>query len=109
MVNCLLFERDGAAPPCRKDPVAGRNDDFDAGMKDMTLANLKPGQRAVVAGFAEMGPVMQRLMQLGLLEDSDIEVVRRAPAGDPIEIRILGYSLSLRKSEAKLIRVKNVT
>lgn len=74
----------------------------------MTLANLKPGQRAVVAGFAEMGPVMQRVMQLGLLEDSSVEMVRRAPVGDPIEIRVLGYSLSLRKSEAQMIHVKDV-
>lgn len=68
-----------------------------------TLAELKPGQRGVIAGFSESGPQIQRMMQLGLLEGSDVEVIRRAPAGDPIEIRVLGYSLSLRRSEARAI------
>lgn len=72
-----------------------------------TLADLKPGQRAVIAGFSTSGPLVQRMMQLGLLEGSEVEVVRRAPAGDPIEIRVLGYSLSLRRSEAKTILVGN--
>lgn len=74
----------------------------------MTLADLKPGQQAVVAGFAEDGPLIHRIMQLGLLEDTAIEVVRRAPTGDPIEIRLLGYTLSLRNSEASMIQLKDV-
>ena len=68
-----------------------------------TLAELKPGQRGVIAGFTATGPLVQRMMQLGLLEGSEVEVIRRAPAGDPIEIRVLGYSLSLRRSEARTI------
>ena len=68
-----------------------------------TLADLKSGHRAVIAGFSESGPLVQRMMQLGLIEGSEVEVIRRAPTGDPIEIRVLGYSLSLRRSEAKTI------
>ena len=74
-----------------------------------TLADLKPGQRAVVAGFTESGPLVQRMMQLGLLEGSEVEVIRRAPAGDPIEIRVLGYSLSLRRREAQTILLDNLS
>lgn len=72
----------------------------------MTLADLKPGDKARVTGFLAMSPVVQRIMQLGLLPGGEVEVVRRAPAGDPIEIRILGYSLSLRREEARLVEVE---
>jgi len=53
-----------------------------------------------------MGPLAQRIMSLGLLEGSEVQVVRRAPAGDPIEIRVMDYALSLRRDEASTIRVE---
>lgn len=71
----------------------------------LTLDQLKPGRRACIAGFDGAGPLIQRLMQLGLLEGMEVELVRRAPAGDPIELKLLGYSLSLRQAEARLIRI----
>jgi ferrous iron transport protein A len=74
----------------------------------MTLAELKTGQKAVVSGFKEYSPLTQRIMQLGVLEDTVLEVLRRAPAGDPIEIRLLGYALSLRQSEASLIELRDI-
>lgn len=70
-----------------------------------TLANLAPGQRGIITGFAQDDAFTQRLMQLGLIEGADIEVVRCAPTGDPIEVRVLGYALSLRRVEAALILV----
>ena len=73
-----------------------------------TLADLRPGQRARITGYAEMSPTVQRVMHLGLLEDEEVELARRAPAGDPIEIRILGYSLSLRRQEAQLVEVEEL-
>ncbi len=51
---------------------------------------------------------MQRLMQLGVLEGSELEIIRAAPGGDPIEIRVMGYCLSLRKAEAQMILVEAV-
>ena len=71
----------------------------------LTLADLKPGQTARVIGFGDGGTILGRLVALGLLEGTDVQLVRRAPAGDPLEIRLLGYSLSLRKQEAQLVRV----
>lgn len=71
-----------------------------------TLDKSKPGTRCVVSGFTEDGPMTQRLMQLGLLEQAEVEVIRHAPGGDPIEIRIMGYALSLRKQEAQTILVE---
>ncbi len=73
-----------------------------------TLADLSPGERATIAGFRESGPVVQRLMQLGVIEGQPFTVVRTAPMGDPIEIEILGYALSLRRTEARVVLVSEV-
>lgn len=74
----------------------------------MTLAELKTGSKAVVDEFIGSGPSLHRIMQLGLLEGTQVEVVRKAISGDPIEVRLMGYSLSLRKNEANMIRVKDI-
>ena len=70
-----------------------------------SLASLLAGQSGTVCGFTQDDGTTQRLMQLGVIEGETIDVVRRAPAGDPIEIRILGYSLSLRGTEAEIVLV----
>ena len=70
-----------------------------------SLASLKAGQSGVVCGYTREDTTTQRLMQLGLVEGEQINVVRRAPAGDPIEVRILGYALSLRHNEAETILI----
>lgn len=72
------------------------------------LADLKPGQSGMITGFRDQGPLVQRMMSLGVLEGNEVKVIRLAPAGDPIQIEILGYSLSLRRSEAAVIDVENV-
>ncbi len=71
-----------------------------------TLADLKPGEKGRVVRVGGDGLVMQRLMSMGLLEDTEVEVVRRAPAGDPIEIRVMDYALSLRRDEARAVEVR---
>ncbi len=53
-----------------------------------------------------VGPVRQRLMEMGVTPNTLFEVVRVAPLGDPIEIKIRGYNLSLRKSEAQHVEVE---
>lgn len=70
-----------------------------------SLASLKAGQSGVVCGYTHEDTTTQRLMQLGLIEGERISVIRRAPAGDPIEVRVLGYSLSLRNNEAETILI----
>lgn len=72
----------------------------------LTLDRLSIDKKATVTGFTEEGPVMQRLMQMGVLEGSEVEIIRAAPGGDPIEIRVMGYCLSLRKAEAQMILVE---
>ncbi len=72
----------------------------------MTLDELKPGQRAMITLIDGNGPLVQRLMALGLLEGSEIAMTRRAIGGDPLEIRVMGYALSLRRDEARRIEVR---
>jgi Fe2+ transport system protein FeoA len=71
----------------------------------MTLNELKEGQRARIDSLIGDDMVLQRLMEMGLLEDEEIEVVGFAPLGDPMEIRLRDYRLSLRCAEAARVRV----
>jgi ferrous iron transport protein A len=66
-----------------------------------TLDQLKPGERGIVAEISGSPAIAQRLMEMGITEGEELEVVRLAPLGDPLEIRIRGYELSLRKTEAR--------
>lgn len=69
----------------------------------ITLDMLRPGDRAVVAALTGDGPVSQRLAEMGMFNGANLEVVRFAPLGDPMEVLLDGYHLSLRKSEASLV------
>lgn len=71
----------------------------------LTLDRLQPGQRAHVTELQGDDALMQRLMEMGLLEGEEIEVVGFGPFGDPMEIRLRDYRLSLRKTEAARVRV----
>lgn len=71
----------------------------------MTLDELREGQRARIDAMLGDDVVLQRLMEMGLLEDDEVEVLGFAPLGDPMEIRLRDYRLSLRRNEAARIRV----
>jgi len=74
-----------------------------------TLADLKEGSRAVVRGFLKgSAPYRKRLMSMGLTPDTDLRVIRVAPMGDPVEIMVRDYSLSLRKDEARALIVREI-
>lgn len=70
------------------------------------MNELSPGARGRIALVCGRGPIRKRLLEMGLTPDTEFEVVRAAPFGDPIEIKIRGYNLSLRKSEAAHIEVE---
>ncbi len=74
-------------------------------MTVIPLGRLQAGARGQVCGFAIENALTHRLMTLGVIEGTDIEFLRCAPTGDPIEVNVLGYALSLRRSEADLILV----
>jgi len=71
----------------------------------MKLDELDIGQSATITAIDGDGPLVQRLMALGLLEGSEISVIRRALGGDPIEVEVMGYALSLRRAEASRVVV----
>ncbi len=73
---------------------------------NIPLAQLESNEEGVVIELPRDERIANRLREMGLLPGTTIVFVRRAPLGDPIEIRLRGYSLSLRKSEAGEIIVQ---
>lgn len=74
-----------------------------------TLADILPGNSAVIKNVGGDDTIALRLMEMGVLDGEQVEVVGRAPLGDPIEISIRGYRLSLRQTEAQRIEVEHLT
>lgn len=75
----------------------------------VTLKSIKTGETAQIIAIGEGTPAYRaKLLALGLLPGAQFNVVRKAPLGDPIEIQICGYRLSLRKREAALLHVEKV-
>jgi ferrous iron transport protein A len=72
----------------------------------MNLAKLEPGARGRITAIGAIGPLKRRLMDMGVLVGEEVRVDKVAPLGDPIEVNIKGYSLSLRKKEAEGIIVE---
>ncbi len=70
------------------------------------LSELKQGEKGKVVKIGGKGNVLRRLLDMGLVSGSEVEMQRVAPLGDPIEINIKGYNLSLRKEEASSIQVE---
>lgn len=72
----------------------------------ISLAHLAVGASAVVREFPKTGAAFVRLREMGLLTGTRVTLVRTAPLGDPIEIKLRGYHLTLRKSEAEHVLVE---
>ena len=72
----------------------------------LSLDQLSVGSRGRVVSIYGEGPVRRRLMDMGITQNVSIQVHKLAPLGDPIEITLRGYELSLRKEEAALILVE---
>ncbi|MCR5761629.1 MAG: ferrous iron transport protein A [Sphaerochaetaceae bacterium] len=72
----------------------------------MTLKEVKIGQSASVVRINSTGPVKRRIMDMGITKGTEVFVRKVAPLGDPIEVTVRGYELSLRKEDAALIEVQ---
>ena len=72
---------------------------------DMTLDELELGKTAKVVRLVGTGTLRRRLMEMGLTPAVLVEAVRRAPLGDPLDVKVRGYHLSLRREEAAAIEV----
>jgi ferrous iron transport protein A len=71
----------------------------------MTLESLKRGQRGIIQSIDTADPMVQRLMVLGLVEGAEVEYSSAAIGGDPLEFRLFGSAISLRKEHARHFRV----
>ena len=72
----------------------------------MTLKEVPVGSKVTIARLAGEGAIKRRIMDMGLRKGTEVEVVRVAPIGDPIELSVRGYALSIRKDEAATVEVK---
>ena len=71
----------------------------------LSLAALRVGARARVVAVQGSGAVARRLMEMGVVPGARVRVIKAAPLGDPIEVRVRGYHLALRRAEAQSILV----
>ena len=71
-----------------------------------TLRDIKVGGRAKVVKLHGEGPLKRRIMDMGITRGVEVFVRKVAPFGDPIEINVRGYELSLRRSDAEMIEVE---
>lgn len=69
------------------------------------LAEMQPGQRGIVTQFSGNDGQQLRLMEMGLLPGTEVRFVRKAPLGDPLEVEVRGFHLSLRLVEASRIGI----
>lgn len=73
--------------------------------KSRLLSDLHPGEEATVLQVQAKGPVRQRLLEMGFIRGAHLRVEKLAPLGDPMELIIKGYHLSLRREEGDCILV----
>ncbi len=71
-----------------------------------TLRDISVGQTATVKKLTGKGPVKRRIMDMGITQGVRVHVRKVAPLGDPLEITVRGYELSLRKADADMIEVE---
>lgn len=76
-------------------------------MSETPLSRLTPGESATITRIGEVdGTTRRRLLEMGLIKGASVELIRFAPMGDPIEIKVKGYRLSLRRDEADMVFVR---
>lgn len=74
-------------------------------MKIVSLADMKVGQLGIVEALEGRGNIQHRLVDMGVVKGSRISVFKKAPLGDPVEVKIKGCAMALRMNEAAMISV----
>ena len=72
----------------------------------MNLKEIKPGQTVIVKRLNGEGALKRRIMDMGITKGTEVFVRKAAPLGDPIEVNVRGYELSIRKTDAENIEVQ---
>ncbi len=78
-------------------------------MATRPLSEMGPDERGVIVRVGGAGEIRRRLLDMGVVAGAEVEVERVAPLGDPIQIKVKGYDLALRKNEAEKIVVRETT
>lgn len=74
-------------------------------MKIVSLADMKVGQSGIVEALEGRGNIQHRLVDMGVVKGSRVSVFKKAPLGDPVEVKIKGCAMALRMNEAAMISV----
>ena len=77
-------------------------------MEVLTLRDAKIGESYRVQRISGQGAVKRRIMDMGLTKNADFTVVKVAPLGDPVQIHLRGYQLSLRKQDAEMVQIEPI-
>jgi len=78
--------------------------------KKVSISGLAIGERARITGYEKnAGPYRDRILSMGLTKGTEFVLTKKAPMGNPVEIEVLGYKLSLRKEEADIINIEKIT
>jgi ferrous iron transport protein A len=77
-------------------------------MKEVTLGQMNPNEKGKIIQIKGVGSARRRILDMGMVPGAELEVIKRAPLGDPIEFKIKGYNLTLRKNEADRIIVEKL-
>ena len=93
-------------PRCCKPRTCKQDHDLKEEVKLRTLRDAKIGETVVVAKIHGEGGVKRRIMDMGITKNVEIYVRKVAPLGDPMELTVRGYELSLRKADAEMIEIK---
>ena len=72
----------------------------------MTLSDIKPGATCTVVKLRDEGATRRRIMDMGITKGTEVFVRKVAPLGDPMEVTVRGYELSLRKADTEMIEVQ---
>ena len=70
-----------------------------------TLSYLQPGQEAIITKVKGYGAFRKRITEMGFVPGTAVKIIKKAPLGDPMELELMGYRISLRKREADLIEI----
>ena len=73
----------------------------------MKLGEMKAGQEGVITAVGGKGALRRRLLDMGITRGTEITLLKTAPLGDPLEVSLRGFTLSLRRAEAAMVETEN--
>ncbi len=74
----------------------------------MTINDLQVGQKGIITQVGGEGPLRLRFLDMGLIPGTQVQLQKIAPMGDPIQIQVRGYELTIRREDARMIRLQEV-